>query len=141
MYTVNLVPSGQVREVWKYVKDHLYEAIEASNGRWSPEYVLASLVLNEQSLWVICDTDTGNGNVVGAATTQIISYPEKRMLAIHFLGGDGFPEWYAELLKVISEHAKKMGCEGIECLARFGFWKWFKNDGFEKTSVFYERAV
>ena len=81
------------------------------------------------------------GEVTGAVTTQAATYPEKRMLAIHFLGGEKFDEWYQYLLDVLSKFARDSGCDAIECVARAGFWKWFKQDGFEKNSVFYEKTV
>ena len=124
--------------MWKAAKAHLEPAIDASNGRWRPEYVLASLVLNEQTLWLILNE---NNDCVGAATTQCINYPEKRMLAIHYLGGDGFDDWYISLLDTLTNYGREQACDAIECNARFGFWKWFKNDGFKKASVFYEKEL
>jgi hypothetical protein len=137
-YTIALVPVERVREAWKEAKVHLESAIEVSHGRWQPEYVLAALVLGEQQLWVIIDSDH---KVRGAVTTQAVTYPEKRMLAIHFLGGNQWDEWYDYLVDVLVKYAQDTGCNAIECVARAGFWKWFKHDGFEKTSVFYEKNV
>jgi hypothetical protein len=136
-YAIVCVPTEHCRGVWERVKPYLEPAIEATNGRWTPDYVLAALVLNEQSLWVIMKDNL----IVGAATTQLITYPTKKAIAIHYLGGSGFDEWYPELLKTISAAGKAQGCDTIESLARFGFWNWFKNDGFEKTSCFYEKAI
>ena len=135
---VYYIPPDHCRAVWPRVKAHLEPAIEATGGRWKPEYVLAALVLGEQNLWAIVDEDGVNW---GAAVTQIVTYPEKKMLAIHYLGGEEFDEWYPKLLDTLCDYAKRAGCSAIECNARFGFWKWFKNDGFEKTSCFYEKPL
>lgn len=132
-----LIPTNDVRSAWGKVKGLLKPAIDRSSGRWTPEYVLASLVLGEQSLWVAVH----NNRVLGAATSQISQYPEKKNVAIHFLGGTDWDDWYPKLLETISDYGKANGCESIECLARSGFWKWFKQDGFEKTSVFYEKKI
>jgi hypothetical protein len=137
-YTIALVPPERVREAWKQVKGHLQPAIDVSHGRWQPEYVLAALALNEQQLWVVIDSEH---KVKGAVTSQIAAYPEKNMLSIHFLGGEDFDEWYQYLLDVLTRYAKDTGCSAIECVARAGFWKWFQRDGFEKTSVFYEKMI
>ena len=100
--------------------------------------MLAALVTGRQTLWVISLEDE---EIVGALTTEIIRYPEKNMVMIHFLGGHGMDEWYQDMSDAISDYAAHTGCEGIECIARSGFWKWFKPDGFERTAVFYEKVV
>lgn len=137
-YTIALVPQERVREAWSKARPHLQSAIDRSHGRWTSDYVLASLVLSEQELWIVIDA---KGAVRGAVTTQVVSYPEKKMLAIHFLGGENFDEWYQCLLDVMTKYAKDSDCDAIECVARGGFWKWFQRDGFEKTSVFYEKIL
>ena len=137
-YTISIIPPNRVREVWSRARPHLERAIKFSNGRWTSDYVLASLVLNEQQLWITIDS---KDKVIGAVTTQVACYPERTMLAIHFLGGDDFDGWYEYLLATLLRYAKDAGCDGIECVARNGFWKWFKRDGFEKDSSFYEKKA
>jgi hypothetical protein len=136
---VTRIEKEYVIPAWHRVKEHLKPAIKRSKGRWEPEYVLAALVTGRHNLWVVTE---GTGNeVVGAITTEVIYYPEKRMLMIHFLGGKGMDKWYVDMSDAMSEHARESGCTGIECIARSGFWKWFQNDGFEKTAVFYEKSI
>ena len=137
MNVVQCTPSECFTE-WKKARPHLQAAIDASNGRWTSDYVLAGLVTGHQSLWLVISDNT---NVVGAVTTEIVTYPERQMLAIHFLGGEDFDEWYEELLATMSEYARENYCSGIECGARAGFWKWFKRDGFKRASVFYEKDI
>lgn len=119
------------------MKHLLLPAIERSGGRWTSEYVLAALALGEQTLWVAIS----DNEIVGAATVQITLYPEKKMVAIHFLGGNDFGEWYAEMLESLTKYGQANGCHAIECNARHGFWKFFKEDGFEKASTFYEKVI
>lgn len=137
-YTVAMIPPDRIREVWGTAKRYLQKAIDCSQGRWTSDYVLASLVLGEQSLWMVTDS---NNNFVGAVTSQIAHYPNKKMLAIHFLGGRDFGGWYDYLLDTMTRFAKDMNCDGIEALARQGFWKWFQQDGFVKDSAFYEKSI
>jgi len=134
-YQIILVPVSECSAVWKDVKGLLAPAIRASGGRWQPEYVLVALVSGRQNLWVALDEEN---NVIGAMTTEISSYPEKRMLAIHFLGGIDFDGWFKQMLAAITEFAIVNQCDGLECNARKGFWKWFKDVEFKQTSVFYE---
>lgn len=137
MTEIVCIPTQEVRNVWRRVKGWLIPAIERSGGRWTSEYVLAALALGEQTLWVAIEDNA----VMGAATVQITHYPERTMLAIHFLGGTHFEDWYPEMLEVLSSYAKRNGCHAIECNARHGFWKLFKEDGFKKASTFYEKTI
>ena len=74
-------------------------------------------------------------------TTEVTHYPARTMLSMHFLGGEGFDDWYGDMLDSLTRYAKDAGCDGIEGIARFGFWKWLKDDGFNKTSAFYEKDL
>jgi hypothetical protein len=134
-YQVVLVPVGDCSVIWKDVKGLLKPAIDASGGRWQPEYVLVALVSGRQRLWIALDAED---KITGAMTTEISFYPEKRMFAIHFLGGEDFDGWFNKMLAGITEFAIANQCAGIECSARKGFWKWFKDEDFKQTSVFYE---
>mgnify|MGYP003673230949 CR=1 FL=1 len=68
-------------------------------------------------------------------------YPNKRMLAIQFLGGDNFNDWVWDMLEKFNGFAKDSGCDGIEATARQGFWKWLKQDDFEQSYVVYEKRI
>ena len=58
-----------------------------------------------------------------------------------FLGGEDFDSWYSLLLEQITRYGLDMGCDGIEGVARFGFWKYLQADGFEKSAAFYEKGM
>lgn len=134
-YRAVLIPPEQVENIWSVVREHLRPAIDLSGERWRQEYVYARLVTGQQQLWVVLNDI---GLIFGAMTTEPIAYPERRALAIHFLGGVNFDGWYEEILKPVIEFAKRQKCTVLECLGRDGFWKWFEPSGFEKTAVFYE---
>ena len=137
-YLVTQIEKDYVIQAWHRVKEHLKPAIKRSKGRWEPEYVLAALATGRHNLWVVTDDAR---NVVGALTTEVLYYPEKRMLMIHFLGGKDMDKWYVDMSDAMTAHGRESGCAGIEAIARSGFWKWFQNDGFEKTAVFYEKSI
>lgn len=137
-YRVILVPPERAREFWPVAKKHLKAAIDLTKGRWKAEYILAALVLNEQQLWVVHDNKNG---IDGAVITQKRFYPEKTTLMVHFLGGVKFDIWFECLASTLTSYARKAECESIECLARTGFWKWFKEEGFSKSASYYEKEL
>lgn len=134
---ISLVPPEQVFPIWKDVRGWLEPAVETSGGRWTMEHLCASLAMGQTSLWIAFDDE----KIHGVLTTEVVQYPAKRMLAMHFLGGEDFDAWYGEMLRSITRYAAEGGCDGIEGVARFGFWKWLQEDGFEKSSAFYEKEI
>lgn len=136
-YRLDLIPPQFCVDLWPQIRDYIRPAVDRSGGRWTMEHILSGLILGQQGLWVVYDQD----KIVGALTTEVVTYPAKRMLAIHFLGGENMNEWYWTMSDAMIAHAKQRGCSGIETTARAGFWKWFKDDGFKRSSVFYEREV
>lgn len=136
-YSVSLIPLERCYAEWQNARVFLEPAIERSGGRWRNEYVFAALIMGRHQLWEIHDEE----GIVSAFTTEFCHYPEKKTLAIHFLGGKGMEDFYADLSETVTKYAREAGCDAIECNARSGFWTWFKHDGFDKVSVFYEKAL
>ncbi len=134
---ISLVPLEHAASAWNDVRDYLEPAVETANGRWTMEHLCAAVVMGNTQLWIACDDE----KVWGCLTTEVTQYPAKKVLSMHFLGGEEFDQWYNLLLEQITRYSLDMGCDGIEGVARFGFWKYLQADGFEKTSAFYEKEI
>tara|TARA_R110002020_G_scaffold234820_3_gene446916 strand:- start:693 stop:1142 length:450 start_codon:yes stop_codon:yes gene_type:complete len=132
------IPSDEVFELWKHVKEMLYPAVERSRGRWSMQTLLIALKEGKQQLWVIFEEGK---KIKGVATTEILSYPNKKMLAIQYLGGNDLETWGISYLKRVEEFARAAKCEGIEATGRKGLWKWFKEDDYKDTYTVYEKEI
>ena len=135
---ITLVPPEEVMFAWNRARVHLEPAIERCKGRWTMEHLCAAVATGRSQLWLAFED---NSRVYGALTTEITNYPAKKMLSMHFIGGTDFDEWYGGLLEMITSYARDCGCDGLEGVARFGFWKWLEKDGFEKASIFYEKDI
>jgi len=123
--------------MWKQVRDLLTPAIEQTHGRWKPEYVFSALIFGQQTLWVVLKDE----EIFAAFTTEILTYPERKMINVHYLGGNGFDQWYPLMRDEVIKFGRICGCDGVELNARFGFWKWLKHDGFKRASCFYEKKI
>ena len=134
-YRFTLIPVDQCVMVWNDVRGLLAPAVERSSGRWTTEHLLAALCTGNQSLWVAYDDE---GYIRAAMTTQIVFYPGIKMLAIQFLGGDGFDEWNDGILSLVERYATDCGCKGVEAVARFGFWPFLKRRKYSRSHVTYD---
>ena len=137
-HTVTLVPPEHLYSLWFEVQGHLAPAVARSNGRWSMEFLYASIVSGHQHLWLAFDQDK---HINGVGTTEFIDYPCKRMLAVQFLGGENFNDWCWEMLDRFNSWATDNGCQGIEVTGRSGFWKWLEQDGFTRSYTVYEKRL
>jgi len=136
-HTITMVPTNYLNSLWPDVRDQLARAVKRSQGRWNMEFLYASILNGNQQLWVAFDE---GHNIDGVGTTEIIQYPEKRMVVVQFLGGDNFNDWVWDMLERFKDWGKDNGCSGIEATARMGFWKWLEQDGFSRSYVVYERS-
>lgn len=137
-HIVTLVPCNYIGTLWNDVKHYLGPAIARSRGRWDIETIHSSLIGDEQHLWVAFDKDK---KIDGVATTVFSVYPCRKMLTIDYLGGNNITAWGWDMLDRFYDWARDNDCDGIEAMARLGFWKWLKEDGFERSHTIYERKV
>jgi len=137
-HTVTLVPPEHLHSLWFEVQGHLTPAVARSNGRWSMEFLYAAIVSGHQHLWLAFDEDK---HINGVGTTEFIDYPCKRMLAVQFLGGSRMNDWCWEMVGRFNSWATDNGCQGIEATGRHGFWKWLKQDGFDRSYTVYEKGI
>lgn len=137
-HTVALIPPNHVPTMWGEVAEHLVPAVERSRGRWDMESLYLSMCKMEQNLWV---TFNDNKVVEGVGVTEFIFYPKKKMLSVQFLGGNNFNAWVWEMLERFNSWASDNECDGVEMIARHGFWKWLEQDGFVRSYTTYEKEV
>ena len=48
-------------------------------------------------------------------------------------------KWTKGALDVLERFAKDTNCDGIESLARAGFWNWIKDDNWDRVAVAYQK--
>jgi hypothetical protein len=137
-HTITMVPANYLNNLWPDVRTQLAKAIKRSNGRWNMEFLYAAILNGNQQLWVAFDSEN---NIDGVGTTEILQYPEKKMLAVQFLGGDRFNDWVWDMLDRFKDFGRDNDCGGMEATARMGFWKWLEQDEFSRSYVVYERSL
>ena len=136
-YIVTLVPHHYMETIWSDVEKYLQKAVKRSKGRWTIDYLKNAIKQAEQELWVIFTEE--NNDIIGAATTEFVYYPNSKKVAVQYLGGENFADWAWNYLTTVEAWAKDNKCDGIECTARFGMWKWLGKSGWEKSYTIFEK--
>lgn len=132
--SVELVPPGQVPDLWAEVRPLLEPAIYWTGGRMSAATVFSGLALAQYQLWLV-----RGGEVVGAAgVTEFRSYPTGlRTLAVLLLGGGGMKSW-VHLWPDVEAWARRQGCAKIEIAGRRG---WLRVLGWRETTIDMEKDL
>lgn len=116
-YQVRGVPSALVEQLWKFAEPYIKRALDHTFGEVGIEDLKAGCLSRDVQLWMM----TKDGRVNGAATTEILLYPQKKVCRIITLSGTDFDEWKGVALEVIRAWAAEQGCVGVEVYVRKGF--------------------
>lgn len=134
MIEVSLIPPQYVDSCWDRIEGFIEKAAKYTYGRYTTDNIYDMVKEGDYQLWVAIDGTEFKGAVV----TNIITYPQRKLLGMQFCGGEDLKLWKEPMLNLLKRFAKDVGCEGIESTGRPGWAKVFQNDGYKATWVTYE---
>ena len=126
------VPLHAVYAVWSKVVGYMEEAAASTNGKYTARDIYEGIENGVYVLWIIVEND----DIIGALTTRIASYPNRRSMSIDWVGGTKLEELLPMFHPVMAQYAKDNGCSHLEGHGRGGWARKLKSYGW-KT----ERAV
>ena len=118
----HLLEPEDVAYVWEEVVPLLARVAPHTEGEMEPDDYIEPLTHGDMQLWVVVE----NKRVNAALVTQIIPYPQKRILRLISLAGDNFQE-IKDFLEMVEAFALKNGCTALEMWGRKG-WKKLLSD-------------
>ena len=110
-------------------------AAKRTFGRYTASNIYDRIADQGDQLWVAFDE---NKVIKGAVVTNVITYPQRKLLSMTFCGGVDLKEWKDPMLDLLRRYAKDIGCDGIEAVARKGWAQIFKDDGYKERWVTFE---
>ena len=114
---VGVVHPEEVPKLWKKVLPQIERCVPHSEGEMeSPDFYVA-LVDGEMQLWIAVEDE----EVIASMVTQIIPYPQKKVLRIIAIAGGDMDKWF-HFEPDLEEFAILMGCTSLEAWGRKG-WK------------------
>lgn len=132
--SVGIIPTAQVGQYWLHAAPWLAPAIKRSGGRYTPETTLAALEKGQMQLWL----GHINGEILAAATTQVVEYPAITALVVVHCGGRDMDRWLKDGIWAIESWGKHHGCKLIELVGRPG---WSAALGYVKGGCISERRL
>jgi hypothetical protein len=133
---VSAVRPEDVKQIWPQVEEYLQKALLTSSNKMGLEDVYAKTQDGTYGLWVILDEQTAD--VLACYTTRIIQYPNRRALAVDWLGGKRMKEWIGLMHETVSSFAKDHGCFYIEGYGRQAWGRVLEKYGWKPSYICYE---
>ena len=113
----HLLAPEDVAYMWEEVVPLLARVAPHTEGEMEPDDYIEPLTHGDMQLWVVVE----NKRVIAALITQIIPYPQKKILRLISLAGEEFDK-IKDFLDVVEAFAIKCECSALEMWGRKG-WK------------------
>ena len=113
----HLLDPEDVEYVWDKVEPILARAVSRSEGELKTNDILDLITEGDMQLWIVSE----NKEIIAALVTQIITYPQKRILRLVSLAGEDFNK-FKHFLDMVQSFAIQKGCTALELWGRKG-WK------------------
>ena len=131
------VPKQVIDVVWEDVVKVLKPAVDTAKGKLGIKDIKEYLSNGLYELWVVMD----GTKVVAAITTRIIEYPERKALAMDFIGGERMKEWLPQAQKTIEQFALDNNCSHLEGYGRKAWIKVLKRYNWKPEYIAYRMEI
>ena len=135
---VSLVPTEAVGHVWKDVDRVLKKAVATVDDKAERIDILDGVYNGTYVLWVVVDEQD---DVIAAFTTRLIVYPQRKALALDWVGGTRMKEWEAQLIDTMRRYANELDCSHLEGYGRKGWGRALKKYGFYPEYIAYRMEL
>ena len=135
---VSLVPQEAVGHIWKEVDRVLKKSVATVKDKAELIDILDGIYNDTYVLWVVMDEDD---SIVAAFTTRLIIYPQRKALALDWVGGTQMKEWSDDLIETMKRYANELGCSHLEGYGRKGWGRALKQYGFYPEYIAYRMEL
>ena len=129
-----IVQPEDIAYIWEDVSPLIEMARKHSEGELETDDFLEPLTHGDMQLWIA----TEDNNMHSAMVTQIVPYPQKKILRVILIAGSDFKRLY-EFNDMIESFAIRTGCSAMELWGRKG-WKKLLPD-WESNYIVYTKEL
>ena len=113
------------------------EAAASTNGKYTARDIYEGIENGVYVLWIIVEND----DIIGALTTRIVVYPNRRSMSIDWLGGTRLEELLPLFHPVMAQYAKDNRCSHLEGHGRGGWARKLKSYGWKTDHIVYNMEL
>jgi len=122
------ITSDYVEQAWEYVEDYIADSLKHGVGEYTTDDIKQLCQSKQMQLWIKWDDE----EVKGAFVTQILNYPQMKILLVLLLGGNDFIKWRDEVDEVLLKFGKEHNCKFVEFFGRKGWTKFLKDINYKE---------
>jgi len=126
----HLLQPEDVAYIWEDVAPMLARVTPHTEGELEPDDFIEPLTHGEMQLWIAIE----NKEIIAALITQIIPYPQKKVLRLISLAGEDFSK-FKDFVSMVESFAIRSECSSLEMWGRKG-WKKLLPDWKDSYIVF-----
>lgn len=108
---------------WDKIRPAFENFVERSDGRWTMDYLVDAVLTRQKQVWNVADWRAVLVTSVG---------PDGQYVTMEACYGEGWQDWYAEMEETVAAWAKALGAKRVFCLARPGWSKALKAQGYRE---------
>ena len=131
------ITSQYVEQAWDYVEDYIEDALKHGIGEYTTEDIKQLCQLQQMQLWIKWDDE----EVKGAFITQILNYPQLKVLLVLLLGGNEFIKWRDEVDEVLLKFGKEHDCKYVEFFGRKGWGNYLKDINYKEQVRMFAKEI
>ncbi len=124
--------------MWKDVEEVLKKSVSTVKDKANMIDVLKGVFDDVYVLWVVMDEED---NIIAAFTTRLLVYPQRKGLALDWVGGTRMKEWEDQLINTMRRYANELGCSHLEGYGRKGWGRALKKYGFYPEYIAYRMEL
>lgn len=132
------MPSEAVKHVWKDVEEVLKKSVNTVKNKAEMIDVLKGVFDDTYVLWVVMDE---GDSIIAAFTTRLLVYPQRKALALDWVGGTRMKEWEDQLISTMRKYANELGCSHLEGYGRKAWGRALKKYGFYPEYIAYRMEL
>ena len=132
------MPTEAVGHVWKDVEKVLEKSVSTVKDKAKMIDVLGGILNDTYVLWVVMDEDD---SIIAAFTTRLLVYPQRKALALDWVGGTRMREWEDQLIDTMRKYANELDCSHLEGYGRKGWGRSLKKYGFYQEYIAYRMEL
>ena len=135
MLEMSMVPPNLLGHAWKKSEHLIGKLKRVSHGRFEGHDILHEMYSGKQQMWCIWEGDKEDFPIIGVVITEVLQYPQKKLLCIQYCTGARLNEWKSDILDLLDRWAKECECDGLELTGRKGWVRELKPDGWNEEYV------
>jgi len=135
------IPREALDVVWQDVASMLAKAVATSNGKFHIDDIYRDIENGTYSLWLAIDKELEGNKVVAGITTRIIAYPNKKSLAMDWIGGNRMNEWMPFAMEKLTKFAQDCDCCALEGYGRKAWGRVLKRYNWEPDYIAYKMEI